>query len=1447
MSSSGKIVFHGLERSSSSPGSFTGGPRPRPRRAERSYSANVRVAPVLNVVPVCSLRGSGKRVSVFGLAHVFPPPPPQKRDRIGSAPLRTGLRWPDQLKDRASPPSTRKSKLSHPRSSFIPLCDTESTIPHLAEFPSHSRRFLQLIDAVRQPVYPLIAHFPAHGCLEKSTFGYLHRVLPRYRGLRAVALPPFILHQSKALRSSLALSSSVSHKFAIAWLGRQSSPVTMGLDVGWRSNRFHITCLLTEDAWLTFLSASRSILSLLLESNLSFHPPLPALPLVYLLCEEMALRHTLPLLLLLLCSLMAAEVVTSRRSISDVHVEALLAFKASISDDPLGALADWNTTIHHCNWSGLTCDPSTDAVISISLPQMHLKGRLSPYLGNISTLQFLDLTANSFFGPVPSELGLLAQLSEFGLSENLLSGLIPSEFGSLESLQWLDVSNNSFDGSIPDSICNCTSLLILILGSNNLTGAIPSCIGNLINLQFFTAYYNNLVGPLPVSFERLTNLQTLDLSLNQLSGTIPPALGNFSHLEVLQLYENNFVGVIPPELGQCSNLTLLNIYSNKLSGSIPPQLGELHKLKALRVYDNKLNSTIPASLSRCKSLVSLGLSENELTGRIPSEFGSLSSVQWLSLHANRLTGEIPPSLMNMTNLRYLSLSENSLSGPIPPNIGSLYKLEILVFHHNSLDGPIPVSITNCSHLFNVSVTYNKLTGGLPFGLGKLQNFTYFSVGNNSLSGSVPEDLFNCSKLKILDLAANKLTGSLSPEIGKLTSLRILQLQHNSLSGLIPPEIGNLSRLFKLWLGSNNFVGQVPAEISKISSLQGLSLGNNSLEGEIPKQVFQLERLVLLDLQFNRFVGPIPDAVRNLHLLAYLYLNNNMINGSIPQAMKNLQQLLMLDLSHNRLSGSIPGAVIASMSNMQFYLNLSSNMFVGSLPVELGGLEMVQNIDLSNNQLSGSIPASLKACKNLYSLDISANKFSGELPASIFPQLDLLTSLNLSNNELYGQLPSSISELKSLVSLDASHNRFSGQIPESLANLTRLQTLNLSFNQFEGLIPKGGIFSTLAPSDLEGNPALCGSTSSTCKKRSQKLTTKALIIIITLSSLFVFLLVLFVGLISFWKRDKNQFSHHAEEPGTELPLVPDLKRFTRSELEVATESFSEENVIGRSNLSTVYKGRLEGDEHFVAVKRLNLEQFPVESDKCFFTELKILSRLKHRNLVKVLGYAWESGKLKALTLEFMENGNLESIIHSPQINRSRWTIYERLQVCISVANGLAYLHSDYDFPIVHCDLKPSNILLDRDWVAHVSDFGTARMLGVHLQDGSKQTSSAAFQGTIGYMAPEFAYMRRASTKVDVFSFGVVMMELFTKRRPTGLIEENGISLTLQQLVEKAIVTGLDSVLQIIDSDMNLASEIEEERVMGVLELALSCTSFSAEDRPDMNEVLSSLLRLIRDKN
>jgi LRR receptor-like serine/threonine-protein kinase FLS2 len=300
---------------------------------------------------------------------------------------------------------------------------------------------------------------------------------------------------------------------------------------------------------------------------------------------------------------------------------------------------------------------------------------------------------------------------------------------------------------------------------------------------------------------------------------------------------------------------------------------------------------------------------------------------------------------------------------------------------------------------------------------------------------------------------------------------------------------------------------------------------------------------------------------------------------------------------------------------------------------------------------------------------------------------------------------------------------------------------------------------------------------------------------------------------------------------------------------------------------------------VAVKRLNLAQFPAKSDKCFLTELATLSRLRHKNLARVVGYACEPGKIKALVLEFMDNGDLDGALHGPGRDAQRWTVPERLRACVSVAHGLVYLHTGYDFPVVHCDVKPSNVLLDSDWEARVSDFGTARMLGVHQTDAAAQSAtSSAFRGTVGYMAPgnllgalapfhsggyfckflarllkrfslcvqsnhaEFAYMRTVSPKADVFSFGVLMMELFTKRRPTGTIEEDGVPLTLQQYVDNAVSRGLDGVLDVLDPDMKVVTEGDLSTAADVLSLALSCAAFEPADRPDMDSVLSTLLKM-----
>ncbi|XP_076940248.1 LRR receptor-like serine/threonine-protein kinase FLS2 [Bidens hawaiensis] len=238
-------------------------------------------------------------------------------------------------------------------------------------------------------------------------------------------------------------------------------------------------------------------------------------------------------------------------------------------------------------------------------------------------------------------------------------------------------------------------------------------------------------------------------------------------------------------------------------------------------------------------------------------------------------------------------------------------------------------------------------------------------------------------------------------------------------------------------------------------------------------------------------------------------------------------------------------------------------------------------------------------------------------------------------------------------------------------------------------------------------------------------------------------------------------------------------------------------------------------------------------------MKTLAKLRHRNLVKVVGYAWESRKLKAVVLEYMENGNLVMVIHDSGIDRSKWNLSERVNMLVSISKGLVYLHFGYDFPIVHCDLKPSNILLNEKWDAHVSDFGTARILGVHQQDGGNVSSASAFQGTIGYLAPEFAYMRKVTTKVDVFSFGIILMEFMTGKRPTGLTEDDG---TLPQLIEHALSKGIDELIEIVDPV--LASDIPTKHgvIKQILQLALSCTRADPDDRPDMNEILSSLTKI-----
>ncbi|KAE9610647.1 putative protein kinase RLK-Pelle-LRR-XII-1 family [Lupinus albus] len=707
-----------------------------------------------------------------------------------------------------------------------------------------------------------------------------------------------------------------------------------------------------------------------------------------------------------------------------------------------------------------------------------------------------------------------------------------------------------------------------------------------------------------------------------------------------------------------------------------------------------------------------------------------------------------------------------------------------------------------------------------------------------------DDLFNCSKLSTLSLGQNNFSGSIKSGIGNLLNLQRLLLNTNSFTGPIPPEIGSLNKLITLSLSENKFSGHIPPELSKLSLLQGLSLENNVLEGTIPDELTELKGLIRLLLNQNKLVGQIPESISKLEMLSYLDLHGNKLNGSIPRKMGKLD--LFLDLSYNQLTGSILGDVIAQFKDMQMYLNLSHNHFVGSVPPELGKLEMIQEIDISNNNLSGVIPRTLSGCRNLFNIDFSGNNISGPIPEEAFIHMDLLQSLNLSRNHLEGEIPEILTGLKHLSSLDLSRNNLNGTIPKGFANLSSLMHLNLSSNQLEGPVPTSGIFAHINASSMMGNPDLCGTKflRPCIETTHHSLSKKSIPIIAALLSLAFLLLLVFVILI-LTRRTKlfhSKESVNGESYDPQYSTALALKRYSPKELESATGFFSTDNIIGASSLSTVYKGQLE-DSKIVAIKRLNLHHFSANTDKIFKTEASTLSQLRHRNLVKVLGYAWESGKMKALVLEYMENGNLDSIIHDKEVDQSRWTLSERLHVFISIASGLDYLHADYGFPIVHCDLKPSNILLDRDWEAHVSDFGTARILGLHLQDGSTLSSSAALQGTVGYLAPEIAYIRKVTTKVDVFSFGIIIMEFLTRRRPTGLLEEDGVPISLREIAAKALAGGMEQLVKILDPMLTWnVTEDDMDIFTELFRISLCCTFPNPEDRPNMHDVLSTLMKL-----
>ncbi|GJT17096.1 kinase-like domain-containing protein [Tanacetum coccineum] len=912
----------------------------------------------------------------------------------------------------------------------------------------------------------------------------------------------------------------------------------------------------------------------------------------------------------------------------------------------------------------------------------------------------------------------------------------------------------------------------------------------------------------------------------------------------LILHSQGLEGSLSPHVGNLSFLRELYLPNNSFQGTIPRELGRLSRLCRLHLGANKFSGVIPANLSGCSNLEELHLGLNKLVGSIPKEMSLLSKLSLLVIQLNKLTGGIPPSLGNITSMERFSATGNPLGGSIPDTLGLWKSLREFNSGECNLYGSIPHSIFNLSLLVNFSSSENHLTGSLPSEIGnQLPNLELLQLWDNQLTGVLPPSLSNCSKLGYFEMSQNNFSGKLTMDFSKLRDIYTIRLYANNfhghgevddmrffdslknctrlvslllsdcnLIGVLPISIGNLSdQLSILSVQDNQLFGSLPSSVGSLVGLTTLNLAANQFKGKIPTTIGKLQKLQLLALHRNQFSGPIPNAIGNLSLLNNLYLISNKLEGHIPSSLGKCKELIVLSLADNKLSGKIPKQIL-QLPSLDIALDLSQNRLSGSIPSEIKDLKKLSYLYLNYNNLSGNITSSLGECISLSELYLNSNIFQGIIP-------------------------SSLSSLGGLQVLDISQNNLSGKIPHFLDKWKSLEYLNLSFNDFEGEVPVLGVFANASAFSVLGNNRLCGGLDTLelpkCKETGSKKKRFPFFILFIVIAPTLLIILCCVYLLC--KKKCN--SQPSQSSGSER-----FMKVSYSQLLKATDGFSVANIIGEGGFSSVYKGILDSeDDKYVAIKVLHLQNRGAH--KSFLAECEAWRNIRHRNLLKIItscsSVDFQGNDFKALVYEFMPSGSVHDWLHT-SANTSKLNLLQRINILKDVATALDYLHNRCQTTIVHGDLKPSNILLDDDMVAHVGDFGLARLLGTDLN----QNSSTGIKGTIGYAPPEYGLGSEMTSSGDVYSFGILLLEVMTGKRPTDDMFKDGLSLH-----KFAYMAFPDHVIDVIDNDAIVLQSTEanakkvEECLVATIKIGVSCSVDSPPERMKIEITVSELQRIL----
>nr|POF24298.1 receptor-like protein kinase haiku2 [Quercus suber] len=814
----------------------------------------------------------------------------------------------------------------------------------------------------------------------------------------------------------------------------------------------------------------------------------------------------------------------------------------------------------------------------------------------------------------------------------------------------------------------------------------------------------------------------------------------------------------------------INLPKKNLHGILPfDAICSLQSLEKLSLASNFLYGTITDDLKNCTSLQHLDMGWNKFSGKVP-DLSPLGKLEFLNLNNSGFSGPFPwRSLENLTSLTFLSLGDNFFEPSTFPV--EVFKLEKLYWLY----------LSNCS-----------LTGQIPEGIGNLSQLINLELSCNQFTGVIPADIGKLKNLRQLELYSNSLTGKLPVGFGNLTSLANLDMSRNKLQGTIS-EVRFLTNLVSLHLYENQFTGEVPEELGEFKNLTNISVYRNKFTGPLPQKLGSLGDFLYIDVAENFLTGPIPpDMCKNGMMIALIVLqnrftggiperyanclsltrvrvNNNSLSGVVLAGIWSLPNLSIFDLSMNQFEGPVASSVGNAKSLAQLFLN--NNHFSGELPLAISEASSLVSIKLSSNLFSGQIPETIGGLKTLSNIYLDENMFSGYIPDSLGSCVSL-SQINLSGNNLSGNIPASLGHLPNLNSLNLSNNELSGQIPTSLSSL-RLSHLDLSNNQLIGQIPN--FFSIQAFStSFNGNPGLCSQNLKHLQPCSSGFSTRSQLWTSCLIAGAVILLLVLACCLCVKLRHNNLDSPLKRNSWNMKPYH--ILTFTEKEI---LDGIKNENQIGKGGSGNVYRVELTDG------KELAVKHIWISDSGEYEAEVATLSSVRHVNVVK-LYCSITSEDSSLLVYEYLPNGSLWDRLHN-------------------------------------CSGK-----MEMGWEPRIADFGLAKIVQANGGDWTH-----AIAGTLGYMAPEYAYTYKVNEKSDVYSFGVVLLELVMGKRPIDL--EFGENKDIVCWVCSKI-SNKESVLDLVDSTI---SEALKEDAIKVMRIAIHCTSKLPSLRPSMRMVVQML--------